>query len=232
MTDTSKRDLARLLTRARRAIEDPARLVEHDRAALLGALASAETHVAGSPMPWSLEIHIASVEHRHGLNHYVALTSAELMSEVAAYCRECWTEISDARDPATLDDETVASSYFDNREDEHLSTDRIELGASPPAAGYLLETGWYCVLANAHLSTSTADLLDQWCSKEATDRPLNIASSIYGWFVPTRQIDPGTHDQLPDDLLAAIRFGRERGFDHILFDCDAGTADGLPVHSW
>lgn len=232
MTDTSKRDLARLLARVRRAIEDPASLVEHDRAALLGALTSAETHVAGSPMPWSLEIHIASVEHRHGLNHYVALTRAGLMGAVAAYCREGWTEISDPRDPATLDDEAVASVYFDIHENEHLSTDRIELGASPPVAGYLLETGWYCVLATAHLSTSTADLLDHWCSKEATDRPLNIASSIYGWFVPTRQIDPGTQDQLPAELLAAIRFGRERGFDHILFDCDAGTADGLPVHSW
>lgn len=232
MTDTSKRDLARLLARARRAIEDPASLVEHDRAALLGALASAESHVAGSPMPWSLEIHIASVEHRHGLNHYVALTRAGLMGEVAAYCREGWTEISDPRDPATLDDEAVAGVYFDIHENEHLSTDRIELGASPPAAGYLLETGWYCVLATAHLSTSTADLLDHWCSKEATDRPLNIASSIYGWFVPTRQIDPDTQGQLPNDLLAAICFGRDRGFDHILFDCDAGTADGLPVHSW
>jgi hypothetical protein len=232
MTDTSKRDLARLLARARHAIEDPARLVEHDRAALLGALTSAETQVAGSPMPWSLEIHIASIEHRHGLNHYVALTRPALMGEVAAYCRECWSKIGDARDPGTLDDEAVASAYFDNHENEHLSSDRIELGASPPAAGYLLETGWYCVLATAHLSTSTADLLDQWCSKEATDRPLNIASSIYGWFVPTRQVDPATQAQLPDDLLTAICFGRERGFDHILFDCDAGTADGLPVHSW
>jgi hypothetical protein len=232
MTDTSKRDLARLLARARRAIENPAGLVERDRAALLGALASAETQVAGSPIPWSLEIHIASIEHRHGLNHYVALTRAGLMAEVADYCRECWSEIGDARDPATLDDEAVAGVYFDNHENEHLSSDRIELGASPPAAGYLLETGWYCVLATAHLSTSTADLLDHWCSKEATDRPLNIASSIYGWFVPTRQIDPARQSQLPDDLLAAICFGRDRGFDHILFDCDAGTADGLPVHSW
>ncbi|CUS45931.1 hypothetical protein MGWOODY_Smn3179 [hydrothermal vent metagenome] len=232
MTDTSKRDLARLLARARRAIENPAELVERDRAALLGALASAETQVAGSPIPWSLEIHIASIEDRHGLNHYVALTRPALMAEVAAYCRECWTEIGDARDPGTLDDEVIASAYFDKRPDEHLSTDRTELGASPPAAGYLLETGWYCVLGTAHLSTSTADLLDQWCSKEATDCPLNIASSVYGWFVPIRQIDPARLSQLPDDLLAAIRFGRERGFDHILFDCDAGTADGLPVHSW
>ena len=64
------------------------------------------------------------------------------------------------------------------------------------------------------------------------DRPLNVASSIYGWFVPTRQIDPATQGQLPGDLLAAICFGRDRGFDHVLFDCDAGTTDELPVHNW
>lgn len=232
MTDTTRRDLARLLARAHRAIEAPAKLMDHDRAALLGALASAETRVAGSPMPWPLEIHIGSIDHRHGLNHYVALTRGGLMAEIAAYCRECWSEIDDARDPATLDDESVASVYFDGRDDEHLATDRIELSSSSPASGYLVKTGWYCVLGTAHLSTSTADLLDQWCSERATDRPLNIASSIYGWFVPTRQIDSVTQAALPEDLIAAMCFGRERGFDHILFDCDAGTTDELPIHNW
>lgn len=96
----------------------------------------------------------------------------------------------------------------------------------------LLETGRYCVLGTAHLSVATADMLDHWSSERAQDRLLNIASCIYGWFIPTREIDAATRRQLPADLLAAMQFGRDRGFDHILFDCDAATVDGLAVHNW
>lgn len=99
-------------------------------------------------------------------------------------------------------------------------------------ASHLPETGRYCVLGTAHLSTTTANLLDHWCSEQAKDRPLNIASSVYGWFVPTRDVDPVTRRELPEDLLTVMCFARVRGFDHVLFDCDAGTIEDLPVHDW
>lgn len=232
-TDRPERDLVLLLARARRAIEAPDQLTQGDRWTLLETLASTEAHIAGSDLPWSIDIHIGSIDHRHGLNQYAASTRAALIAEVAIYCRENWSRIGDGRDPATLDDETVTCLYFDGREEEHLLTDRIRVGPSAQACvPQLLETGWYCVLGTAHLSTSTADLLDRWCSDQVQDRPLNIASSIYGWFVPTREVDPITRAEIPDDLLAALCFGRERGFDHVLFDCDAGTVEGLRVHDW
>ncbi len=46
------------------------------------------------------------------------------MSVEAEFCRECWQEIDDSRDPATLGDEDVARIYFD-LPDEFLSTERI-----------------------------------------------------------------------------------------------------------
>ena len=105
---------------------------------------------------------------------------------------------------------------------ELLSSD-----VSPP-----LETGCYCVLGTAHLSTTTAELLDRWCADEPQNRPLAIADSGYGWFVPTGEIDPGRCKDVPADLLAAMCFARKRGFDHILFDCDEATVEGLPVFDW
>lgn len=233
MTITSRRDLAHLLARAHRAIEAPTRLADENRAALLDALAKAETHIAGPDVPWPIEIHVGTIAHRHGVDTYVALSRTDLTAKIAAFCRKYWSEINNPRDPDTLDDDTVASAYFGRRSDEYLETDRIEVAPTLTAlAAELVETGWYCVLGTAHLSNATADLLDQWCSENAPNRPVNIASSIYGWFVPTRKVDPVTQGELPEDLLAAMNFARERGFDHILFDCDAGTVETLPVHSW
>ncbi|KAB2855861.1 MAG: hypothetical protein F9K41_07975 [Sphingopyxis terrae] len=95
-----------------------------------------------------------------------------------------------------------------------------------------MEAGRYCVLTTAHVSTATASSLDEWCSSAATDRPINVASTVYGWFVPVREVDEPTLARLPADLLAAMKFARERGFDHILFDCDAGGVEDLPQHNW
>lgn len=233
MADTSRRDLAHLMARARRAIESPTRLVDKDRAALLDTLARAEIQVADSDILWPIDLHVSTIAHRHGSDHFAALSREALLIRVGTFCRENWTEINDPRDPDSLDDETVATVYFDRHPDEHLETNRISVAPSATVlAAERVETGWYCVLGTAHLSTSTADLLDQWCSEEARDRPINIAGSVYGWFVPARRPDPVTEAKLPNDLLAAMNFARERGFDHILFDCDADTSETLPVRSW
>ncbi|AOH86926.1 hypothetical protein AWL63_18240 [Sphingomonas panacis] len=95
-----------------------------------------------------------------------------------------------------------------------------------------MEAGTYCVLGTAHVSAGTANLLDRWCSERSDGGPILIARSIYGWFVPTREVSSETNDQIPDDLLAAMSFGRRQGYDHILFDCDAATVPDLPVHDW
>lgn len=136
--------------------------------------------------------------------------------------------------PASLDDAARYALIADLAVAERL------LGASqlpapvslPMPRGRHLEAGRYCVLGTAHLTLATADLLDKWSSKHAQHRLLDIAGCIHGWFVPTREIDRATRRLLPADLLAVMQFARDHGFNHILFDCDAGTVDGLAVHCW
>lgn len=233
MSDTRIRAFAQLLARTRAAIETPTDLDDAARAAVVEDIAMFEDCLARNAIPWRFDIHIASIDHKHGANHYAALTQEALMAEVAEYCREWWSDIDDGRDPATLDDETIADIYFDDHPSEYLRTDRVRI--DPPLTDMQpsnLETGHYCVLTTAHLSTATANSLDEWSTAETSERPINVASTVYGWFVPAREVDELTRSKLPADLLAAMNFARAHGFDHILFDCDAGSVEALPKHDW
>lgn len=233
MSDNSIRSFAQLLARARAAIETPADLDDAARTAVVEDIAMFEDCLARDAIPWGFDIHIGSIDHKHGTNHYAALSRKALMAEVAEYCREWWSDIDDRRDPATLDDETIADIYFDDHPSEYLRTDRVRI--NPPLADMKtssLETGHYCVLTTAHLSTATANSLDEWSTAETSERPINVASTVYGWFVPAREVDELTQAKLPTDLLAAMNFARAHGFDHILFDCDAGSVEALPKHDW
>lgn len=233
MSDASIRAFAQLLARARAAIETPADLDDAARTAVIEDIAAFEDCLARGAIPWGFDIHIGSIDHKNGTNHYAALAREALMAEVAQYCREWWSDIEDRRDPATLDDEKIADIYFGDHPSEHFTTDRVHI--DPPRADMQtsgLETGHYCVLTTAHLSTATASSLDEWCAAATSDRPINVASTVYGWFVPARELDELTQAKLPADLLAAMKFARAQGFDHILFDCDAGSVEALPKHGW
>lgn len=233
MSDNNMRGFAQLLARARAAIETPGDLDEAARDALTEDIATFEECMAAERLLWPIEVFVGTIDHPHGVNHYVALTREHLMTEIAEYCREWWVEIGDKRDPAGLDDETVADRYFDDHPREYLVTDRIRI--EPALLDRSLpnvEAGRYCVLSTAHLSTATATMLTEWCADAGTDRPINVASTHYGWFVPTRESDEATGALLPADLSAAMQYARSGGFDHILFDCDAGGVDGLPAFDW
>ncbi|MFT4055133.1 MAG: hypothetical protein QM681_11560 [Novosphingobium sp.] len=95
-----------------------------------------------------------------------------------------------------------------------------------------IEEGRYCVLSTAHLTVQTADLLDRWASWPPSDRPIDIAASVYGWFVPVYALTEECRARLPDDLLRLIAFGRERFFQFLLLDCDGERFRDLPVHTW
>lgn len=133
----TRRDYAQLFARARAALESRVALGAAERDALIEDLAIAGDHVAGTVLPWPIDVHVATIEHREGVNHYVASTRAALMAEVAEFCREWWPEIRDNRDPASLDDETVSNTYFLCHETEALTTDRVQL-APAPAGGNVL----------------------------------------------------------------------------------------------
>jgi hypothetical protein len=95
-----------------------------------------------------------------------------------------------------------------------------------------LEFGRYLVLSTVHVCMKTADLLDEWAAIDPASRPLPVASTHYGWFIPTREVEVSDQPGIPAEVLAAMRFGREQGCDHLLFDCDAGVIDGLPSFPW
>lgn len=233
MPDNNMRAYAQLLARARAAIETPGDLDDAARSALTEDIGAFEDCLTAGKLPWPIDIHVGSIEHRNGTNQYAALTREALMAEIAEYCREWWADIEDQRDPEKLGDETVAESYFEGHPSEYLVTDRVRVEPSSiDLRGSDVETGRYCVLTTAHLSTATATLMDRWCSDAAPDRPINLANTIYGWFVPARQVDEATRKFLPVELLAAMQYARQFGFDHILFDCDAGSVDDLPEHDW
>lgn len=233
MSDNNNCAYAQLLARARAAIETPGNLDEEARSALTEDIGAFEDCLAAELLPWSIEVHVGTIDHRNGINHYVALTREHLMEEIADYCREWWAEIGDRRDPAQLDHEAVADRYFEDHSSEYLVTDRVRIEPAPfdrfmPD----VEAGRYCVLSTGHLSTVTATLLTGWCADAGSDRPINVASTLYGWFVPTRESDDAMRALLPADLSAAIQYGRTGGFDHILFDCDADAIDALPAFDW
>jgi hypothetical protein len=223
-----------LLARARAALETPAGLTADGSNALIRDIAHAERRLSAAPLPWPTDVHVAVIEHRHGTNLHVALDAKALDAQVAAYCREWWREIGDNRDPHSLSDRDIIETYFDDHGHESCSTDRVTLEPPiiPLRIPQLPETGTYCVLSTAHLTFQTADRLDKWASWPPSERPIDIAASVYGWFVPTRELAEECRAQLPEDLLRLIAFGRDRGFRFVLLDCDAGSLDVLPVHDW
>ena len=95
-----------------------------------------------------------------------------------------------------------------------------------------MEIGRYLVLGTVHVSMTTAELLDGWAAVEPASRPLGVASTHYGWFVPTRQVEGPDVLAIPDELLAATALGRGLGCDYLLFDCDACAIDELPTFPW
>ena len=109
---------------------------------------------------------------------------------------------------------------------------RADVGSIPTCLTAPIEEGRYCVLSTGHLTAGTAAMLDEWASWPPTDRPIDIAASVYGWFVPTRPIDPVRRTQLPEDLLAVIAFGNRLGCQFVLVDCDGRTVDALPRRPW
>lgn len=131
MSGFTNRDYAQLLSRARAALETPADLSPTEINYVIKDIALAEDAAAGGHLPWRMQIHVATIAHCEGINHYAACTRAALMAEVAAYCREWWDEISHQGDPAQLEDEQVAQLYFDKHPSETLSTSELTLDPDP-----------------------------------------------------------------------------------------------------
>lgn len=106
------------------------------------------------------------------------------------------------------------------------------MGTLPALKEIAVEIGRYLVLGTMHVSTKTAELLDGWALLEPASRPLGVASTHYGWFIPTREVEGPDRLSIPGELLAAMALGRGEGCDYLLFDCDTCAIDALPIFPW
>lgn len=95
-----------------------------------------------------------------------------------------------------------------------------------------MEFGKYLVLSTAHVRCSTGELLDGWAKLSATEQPLAVASTYYGWFIPTRPVDGEAAKRLPAELPTILAFARACGCDHVLFDCDGPAIPDLTEFPW
>lgn len=77
-------------------------------------------------------IHVATIDHRHGVNMYAAADRHALLADLAAYCVEWWTERADesVTDHAGLSPQAILEAYFDGHESESYSTSTATLAST------------------------------------------------------------------------------------------------------
>jgi hypothetical protein len=97
---------------------------------------------------------------------------------------------------------------------------------------FAMEFGRYVVLSTAHIRCSTAEQLTAWSQLPPTEQPLAVASTQYGWFLPTRALPNPGDPRLARELAAILAFGRDQSCDYVLLDCDGDRAEALPVFPW
>lgn len=77
-----------------------------------------------------MTIHTAVIEHMSGMDIHTSLTQEGLNKKVADYCRSHWSTISwrsdDPRPEEPADDEEAINIYFDDHENDSLTTEVSE----------------------------------------------------------------------------------------------------------
>lgn len=214
-----------LLARARKAIDTPGELDDDVRSAIIADIDTATTRLSTWPLPWPLMVHVGSIEHREGINHYIAVTSRALMRQIADYCREFWFEIDDLRDPSHLDDETVVTEYFRQHPNEVHSTGVEQLSPEPAIAPGLLGTGKVLLLDSHHISPETDSHLLEWANAGRMDAPMFVTDTPMGWLLSNEPDCP--FEELPDDLERAMTCARVAGAQHLLIGRDGVIVEGL-----
>ncbi|TAL40897.1 MAG: hypothetical protein EPN91_12055 [Salinibacterium sp.] len=88
-----------------------------------------------TPLP-APTIHVATIDHRHGVNMYASADRDALLADLAAYCVEWWAERADESviDHAGLTSQGILDAYFDGHDDESYSTSTATLSSTPGEA--------------------------------------------------------------------------------------------------
>lgn len=102
MPHYTKQDHLQLLARARAVLKSPADCDAKDIRALIEDLYAAEDRLVTEEVPWSIEVHVGTIDHNQGTNGYAALSRAALLAKMASFCRAWWKEAkSDLPDELT-----------------------------------------------------------------------------------------------------------------------------------
>ncbi len=232
MPSLTKQDHLQLLARARAALECPADLAASDIRGLVEDLYAAEDRLETEEVPWSLDIHVGTIDHKEGTSIYAAFSRATLMAEMAVFCREWWKDAEIDVDYLTLSDEEIVQTYFNDRSEDFYTTDKVSL-LGPDAIGPLvIETDRSLVLCTSHLRKETTERLEQWALLPADDRPLGVADTGYGFIVRKPTTGRAVDTNIPEELTAALGLARERGCHGVLYDRDASAVVMLETFEW
>lgn len=231
MADHTRSAHLALLARAKTALA-PHAGASGDIADTIADLDAAMGRINQMPIPWGLPVHLAIISHGHGTNVAAAVSHKGLVEQVAVFCRSRWGEINDSRDPDRVDDPAVVRDYFNlHPEDQLLS--RMEW--IEPEVGYdreRLEIGNYLAMSSCHVSWPTTAMIDEWMTREPSDRPMSIADTHYGWLICTIASSFGDPSAIPADLTDTLTFAQEKGCDYLILDRDAAATDRLPHFEW
>lgn len=231
MTTDSRSNHIALLTGSRAALTRHVLSTSSDRQ-LIAALDAAIVTISERPLPWRITLYLAHITYSHGICTMAAPNYKVLTAEIARFCRAQWDQISDDRDPATIDDPTTVREYFQRHPEDRLHTCMIPVHPDTTTDVNALEIERHLTLASNHLSWETTLKIDEWLELEPQDRPVTIADTHYGWFIGTNVVRHANCPSLPDDLLAVLRFAHDQGCSHVLLDRDGSPVEGLPVFDW
>lgn len=231
MVDHARSAHLALLARAKIALAAHA-AASADISDLIVDIEAAIGQISQTIVPWPVPVYLAMIGHCHGTSVAAAVSHKELLNQVAAFCRSQWDAINDDRDPATIDDAIVVRDYFNLHPEDRLIS-RMEW--IEPDLGYdpeHLEIGNYLALSSSHLSWPTTLTIDEWMTREPSDRPVSIADTHYGWLISTVPSSFGDQSAIPDDLVATLSFARKKGCNYLILDCDGSTTEHLPCFEW
>lgn len=232
MPHYTKQDHLQLLARARAVLKSPADCDAKDIRALIEDLYAAEDRLVTEEVPWSIEVHVGTIDHNQGTNGYAALSRATLLAKMANFCREWWKEARCDVDHLTLSDEEVVHTYFANHGDDWYTTDCVALPGPEAAGAPVIETDRMLVLCNSHLRKETAERLEHWAQLPADGRPLDTVSTGCGFIIRMPIADRAVDADLPEELIAALGLARERGCHGVIFDRDASEVAMLEIFDW
>lgn len=87
-----------------------------------------------------------------------------------------------------------------------------------------LEVREFLTVSTGHLSVAESKV-------KHTDWPVMCMDFEYGWFAYVGDMGLIDANKWPG-LHAVGSLAKRRGIEYVLFDCDAGTVEGIPTYEW